>query len=169
VRLVVIGGGIAALRAHRGRWSARVSAAAARARHAARRPRPAGWHHPDRSAATGSYLVECGPDSFISDKAWALDLCRRLRSRTPRRHQRSLPHRLRRLRVRLHPLPRVFSSWPPTRLSSLLRSSLFSLAPPSSAWPWTWCCRAGATPMRAWAPSCAPDWGARLWSAWPSR
>src|SRR5205823_9071897 len=27
---------------------------------------------------TGGFLVEAGPDSFLSEKPWALDLCRRL-------------------------------------------------------------------------------------------
>jgi oxygen-dependent protoporphyrinogen oxidase len=73
------------------------------------------------------FLVECGPDSFISEKPWALDLCRRL----------GVEHRLVRtddryrsafvvLGGRLHALPEGFQLMAPTRLTPLLTSPLFS-------------------------------------------
>jgi oxygen-dependent protoporphyrinogen oxidase len=73
------------------------------------------------------FLVDCGPDSFLSEKPWALALSRRL----------GLEHRLvqtndrfRRAFVllggRLHPLPEGFQLLAPTRLSPLVTSGLFS-------------------------------------------
>ena len=49
-----------------------------------------------RTEATGGFLVEGGPDSFLSDKPWALDLCRRLGRRVaPGPHRRPVPPHLR--------------------------------------------------------------------------
>ena len=73
------------------------------------------------------FLVESGPDSFLSEKPWALGLCRRL----------GVEHRLvptdNRFRTtfvwfrnRLHPLPDGFQLLAPTRLGPFLRSGLFS-------------------------------------------
>jgi protoporphyrinogen/coproporphyrinogen III oxidase len=73
------------------------------------------------------FVVECGPDSFLSEKPWALALCRRL----------GLEDRLMRTDDRfrrtfvvwggaLHPLPEGFQLLAPTRLSPLLASRLFT-------------------------------------------
>jgi len=73
------------------------------------------------------FLVECGPDSFLSEKPWALALCQRigLEERLIRTDDR-----LRRTFVvwdgRLHPLPEGFQLLAPTRLAPLLASRLFS-------------------------------------------
>ncbi|MBI2879024.1 MAG: protoporphyrinogen oxidase, partial [Candidatus Rokubacteria bacterium] len=75
----------------------------------------------------GGFLIEAGPDSFLTDKPWGLALVERL----------GLGERLigtregsRRVfvvhRGRLHPLPEGFLLLAPTRLGPLLRSRLFS-------------------------------------------
>jgi oxygen-dependent protoporphyrinogen oxidase len=73
------------------------------------------------------FLVECGPDSFLSEKPWALALCRRLGVegrlvRTDDRYRRTFVVR----RGRLHPLPEGFHLLAPTRLGPFLGSRLFS-------------------------------------------
>ena len=73
------------------------------------------------------FLVECGPDSFLSEKPWALALCRRLGLedrliRTDDRFRRTFVV----WRDRLHPLPEGFQLLAPTRLGPLLSSRLFS-------------------------------------------
>src|SRR5207245_4108143 len=73
------------------------------------------------------FLVETGPDSFLSEKPWALALCRRLalEDRLVRTDDR-----FRRIFVlfggRLHPLPEGFQLLAPTRLGPFLRSRLLS-------------------------------------------
>lgn len=73
------------------------------------------------------FLVECGPDSFLSEKPWALALCRRLGVEN---RLIGTDNRFRRVfvafRGRLHPLPDGFQLMAPTQLRSLLASSLFS-------------------------------------------
>jgi oxygen-dependent protoporphyrinogen oxidase len=125
LRIVVVGGGVSGL------------AAAHRAVELAReRGRPleltlleAG----DRLGGTiqterrDGFLVECGPDSFLSDKPWALALCRRLGL-----EDRLIPtdDRFRRtfvvFRGNLHPLPEGFQLLAPTQLRSFVSSGLFS-------------------------------------------
>lgn len=73
------------------------------------------------------FLVECGPDSFLSEKPWALALCRRLGVedrlvRTDDRFRRTFVVS----RGRLYPLPDGFQVLAPTRLGPLLASRLFS-------------------------------------------
>jgi len=73
------------------------------------------------------FLVECGPDSFLSEKPWALALCRRLGLedrliRTDDRFRRTFVV----LRGRLHPLPDGFQLLAPTQLRSFVSSGLFS-------------------------------------------
>jgi protoporphyrinogen/coproporphyrinogen III oxidase len=73
------------------------------------------------------FLVECGPDSFLSEKPWALALCRRLGIeerliRTDDRFRRTYVV----FRGRLHPLPDGFQLLAPTRLGPFVRSDLFS-------------------------------------------
>lgn len=125
MKLVVIGGGIAGLAAaHR-------AAELARERHLdldltllEARERLGGTiatEHVD------GFLVESGPDSFISEKPWALALCRRLGLedrlvRTDDRFRRTFVWH----RGRLHPLPDGFQLLAPTRMAPFLTSSLFS-------------------------------------------
>ena len=73
------------------------------------------------------FLVESGPDSFISEKPWALALCRRLGIedrlvRTDDRFRRTFVWH----RGRLHPLPDGFQLLAPTRMAPFLSSTLFS-------------------------------------------
>jgi oxygen-dependent protoporphyrinogen oxidase len=76
---------------------------------------------------TDGFVIEAGPDSFISEKPWALDLCRRLALserlvRTRDDHRRTFVVR----DGRLHPLPEGFLLLAPTRLWPLALSGLFS-------------------------------------------
>src|SRR5437870_12663834 len=73
------------------------------------------------------FLVEAGPDSFLSEKPWALALCRRLGvenrlARTDDRFRKVFVW----FRGRLHPLPDGFQLLAPTRLAPFATSSLFS-------------------------------------------
>ena len=73
------------------------------------------------------FLVECGPDSFLSEKPWALALCRRLGIeellvRTDDRFRCTYVV----LGGRLHPLPEGFQLLAPARLGPFLASGLFS-------------------------------------------
>jgi len=73
------------------------------------------------------FLVEAGPDSFLSEKPWALGLCRRLGLesqlvRTDDRFRKVFVW----FRGRLHPLPDGFQLLAPTRLMPFATSSLFS-------------------------------------------
>lgn len=73
------------------------------------------------------FLVEAGPDSFLSEKPWALALCRRLGVegqlvRTDDRYRKVFVW----FRGRLHPLPDGFQLLAPTRLLPFATSSLFS-------------------------------------------
>jgi oxygen-dependent protoporphyrinogen oxidase len=125
VRLIVVGGGLSGL------------AAAHRAAELAReRGRPLELtllEGADRLGGTiqterrDGFLVECGPDSFLSEKPWALALCRRLGVED---RLIGTDDRFRRVfvvfRGRLHPLPDGFQLLAPTRFGPLLASSLFS-------------------------------------------
>jgi protoporphyrinogen/coproporphyrinogen III oxidase len=76
---------------------------------------------------TGGLVIEAGPDSFISEKPWALALCRRLGL-----EERLVPtnDRFRRTFVwfggRLHPLPDGFQLLAPTKFGPFASSRLFS-------------------------------------------
>jgi oxygen-dependent protoporphyrinogen oxidase len=76
---------------------------------------------------TDGFVIEAGPDSFISEKPWALQLCERI-GFTPRLVRTRDEHR--RTYVvhggRLHALPDGFLLLAPTRLWPLVRSSLFT-------------------------------------------
>jgi protoporphyrinogen/coproporphyrinogen III oxidase len=125
VRLIVVGGGLSGL------------AAAHRAVElAGERGRPLELtllEGADRLGGTiqterrDGFLVECGPDSFLSEKPWTLALCRRLGVED---RLIGTDDRFRRVfvvfRGRLHPLPDGFQLLAPTRLGPLLASSLFS-------------------------------------------
>jgi protoporphyrinogen/coproporphyrinogen III oxidase len=74
------------------------------------------------------FLIEAGPDSFLSEKPWALALCRRLGVedrlvRTDDRFRKVFVWH----RGRLHPLPDGFQLLAPTALLPFATSSLFSL------------------------------------------
>jgi oxygen-dependent protoporphyrinogen oxidase len=75
----------------------------------------------------GEFLVEAGPDSLISEKPWALDLCERLGlgarlvATNPARQGVSVVHR-----GRLEPLPEGFLLMAPTRLRPFIATRLFS-------------------------------------------
>src|SRR2546426_8903555 len=75
----------------------------------------------------GGFLIESGPDSFLSEKPWALALCRRLgvEDRLVRTDDR-----FRKVFVwyagRLHALPDGFQLLAPTKLGPFVRSGLFS-------------------------------------------
>lgn len=80
-----------------------------------------------RTERRDGFLVECGPDSFLAEKPWALALCRRLGVedrliRTDDRFRRVFVA----FRGRLHPLPDGFQLLAPTRLGPFLASTLFS-------------------------------------------
>jgi oxygen-dependent protoporphyrinogen oxidase len=125
VKLAIVGGGIAGLAAaHR---------AVELAREGGRRLELALFEAGDRLGGTiqtdryEGFLVECGPDSFLSEKPWALELCKRLGIedrlvRTDDRFRRTYVA----FRGRLHPLPDGFQLLAPTRLGPFIRSSLFS-------------------------------------------
>jgi protoporphyrinogen/coproporphyrinogen III oxidase len=73
------------------------------------------------------FLLEAGPDSFITDKPWALDLCRRLGLTeqligTNPSYRRSYVARA----GRLYPVPEGFQLLAPSRLGPFLASGLFS-------------------------------------------
>ena len=79
------------------------------------------------SERTDGFLIESGPDSFLSEKPWALALCRRLGVedqlvRTDDRYRKVLVWRS----GRLHPLPDGFQLLAPTQFGPFVRSSLFS-------------------------------------------
>jgi oxygen-dependent protoporphyrinogen oxidase len=125
MRVAVVGGGIAGLAAaHRAlEW----------ARERGQRVEIALLEAADRLGGTiqterrDGFLVELGPDSFLSEKPWALALCRRLGLEsaligTDDRFRRVYVVR----RGRLHPLPDGFQLLAPTRLGPLAASPLFS-------------------------------------------
>lgn len=80
-----------------------------------------------RTEQVDGFVVEAGPDSFLSEKPWALALCRRLGIeskllRTDDRFRKVFVW----FRGRLHPLPDGFQLLAPTRLAPFITSSLFS-------------------------------------------
>ena len=76
LRLVVVGGGITGLAAgHRAVELARERSTELELTLVEARDRLGGTITTER---TGGFIVEGGPDSFLSEKPWALALCRRL-------------------------------------------------------------------------------------------
>jgi len=125
VRLVVVGGGIAGLAAaHRAAEISRERGTPLELTVLEARDRLGGTIETEHA---GGFLVETGPDSFLSEKPWALALCRRigLESRLV-----GTDDRFRRVFVwfgkRLHPVPDGFQLLAPTRLTPFVTSSLFS-------------------------------------------
>lgn len=80
-----------------------------------------------RTERVGSFLLEAGPDSFLSEKPWARDLATRLGLEGEILGTREEERRTFVLSSgRLHPLPEGFVLLAPTRPGPVLRSSLFS-------------------------------------------
>src|SRR2546428_12510811 len=125
MKLVVVGGGVTALAAaHRAVELAGARAFALDVRVVEARHRLGGTIASERA---DGFLVEAGPDSFLSEKPWALALCRRLGLedrlvRTDDRFRKVFVW----FRGRLHPLPDGFQLLAPTRLAPFATSSLFS-------------------------------------------
>jgi oxygen-dependent protoporphyrinogen oxidase len=124
-RLVVVGGGIAGLAAaHRAVELARERGQALDLVLLEAARRPGGTI---RTEHVDGYCLEGGPDSFISEKPWALALAERLGlgprlRRTDERYRRTYVVRGR----RLLPLPEGFLLLAPTRAWPVLRSPLLS-------------------------------------------
>jgi len=125
-KIVVVGGGIAGLSAaHRAVEVARERGIALDLTLLEARDRLGGTISSER---VDGFLVEAGPDSFLSEKPWALALCRRLGVedgllRTDDRFRKVFVWH----RGRLHALPDGFQLLAPTALLPFLTSSLFSL------------------------------------------
>jgi protoporphyrinogen/coproporphyrinogen III oxidase len=123
--LVIVGGGITALAAaYRATELARERQIDLDLKIIEARPRLGGTIATER---IDGFLVEAGPDSFLSEKPWALALCRRLGVeselvRTDDRFRRVFVW----FRGRLHPLPDGYQLMAPTRLLPFATSSLFS-------------------------------------------
>ncbi len=124
-RIVVVGGGIAGLAAaHRLVELSRERGQNVELNLLDARQRLGGTIATERA---DGFLIEAGPDSFLSEKPWALALSERL----------GISHRLARTddrfrktfvvhRGRLHPLPEGFQLLAPARLAPLVTSRLFS-------------------------------------------
>ena len=72
-------------------------------------------------------LVECGPDSFITQKPWAIELCQRLEIadniiQTNQNHRCTFVA----FNGKLHPLPDGFMMMAPTKWRPFINSSLFT-------------------------------------------
>jgi oxygen-dependent protoporphyrinogen oxidase len=125
VRLVVVGGGIAGLAAaHRAVEIARERGLALDVVLLEARDRLGGTIETER---VDGFLVEAGPDSFLSEKPWALALCRRLGVedrlvRTDDRFRKTFVW----FGGRLHALPDGFQLLAPTRFAPFVTSGLFS-------------------------------------------
>jgi len=125
-KLVVVGGGITGLSAaHRATELARERGLPLDLTLIEARDRLGGSIASER---VDGFLVEAGPDSFMSEKPWALALCRRLGVedrlvRTDDRFRRVFVWH----RGRLHPLPDGFQLLAPTAMRPFVTSSLFSL------------------------------------------
>jgi oxygen-dependent protoporphyrinogen oxidase len=125
VKLAVVGGGIAGLAAaHHAVEVARARGLPLDLTLIEARDRLGGTIETER---TDGFLVEAGPDSFLSEKPWALALCRRLGVddrlvRTDDRFRKTFVW----YGGRLHPLPEGFQLLAPTRVGPFLRSRLFS-------------------------------------------
>ncbi len=125
MKLVVVGGGITGLAAaHRAVEVSRARSRPLELTLIEARERLGGTIATERA---DGFVVEAGPDSFLSEKPWALALCRRLGMegrliRTDDRFRKVFVW----FRGRLHPLPDGFQLLAPTRLGPFFASSLFS-------------------------------------------
>jgi protoporphyrinogen/coproporphyrinogen III oxidase len=76
----------------------------------------------------GGFLVESGPDSFITEKPWALRLCERLGLTSRLVSTQAAYHKIYVVHQgKLHPLPEGFFLLAPTRIWPFVQSPLFSL------------------------------------------
>jgi len=125
LKLAVVGGGVTGLAAaHRAVELARERAVELDLTLLEARDRLGGTIATERA---GGFLVEAGPDSFLSEKPWALDVCRRLGVedrlvRTDDRFRKVFVWRA----GGLHPLPDGFQLLAPTKLGPFVKSGLFS-------------------------------------------
>ena len=125
MKLVVIGGGVTGLAAaHRAVEIARERSIPLELTLLEAGDRLGGSIETER---TQGFLIEAGPDSFLSEKPWALALCRRLGVedrlvRTDDRYRKTFVWH----RGRLHALPDGFQLLAPTRFAPFVTSSLFS-------------------------------------------
>lgn len=124
-RIVVVGGGMAGLAAaHRLVEASRAAGRPVALTLCEAEGRLGGTIQTERA---DGFLLEGGPDSFVSEKPWALALAERIGlgprlQRTDDRFRRTyVVHR-----GRLHPLPDGFLLLAPTRVGPVLASSLFS-------------------------------------------
>ena len=124
-RIIVVGGGIAGLAAaHRLLEISQENNFALEILILEAGPRLGGSIFTER---VGEFLVEAGPDSFISEKPWALGLCERLGlgsrlvSTNPTRQSVFVVRA-----GRLEPLPEGFLLMAPTRFWPMIASPLFS-------------------------------------------
>ena len=125
MKLIVVGGGVSGLAAaHRAVEIARERAIPLELMVLEARDRLGGTIATER---VDGFTIEAGPDSFLSEKPWALALCRRLGV-----EERLVPtdDRFRKVfvwfRGRLHPLPEGFQLLAPTRFAPFATSGLFS-------------------------------------------
>jgi oxygen-dependent protoporphyrinogen oxidase len=123
--IVVVGGGIAGLAAaHRALELAAARDARVRVTLLEAGPRLGGTIASER---TGGFLVESGADSFLTEKPWALALCRRLGIEDRLVRTRDEARRTFVVHAgRLYPLPEGFLLLAPTRLWPLVTSGLFT-------------------------------------------
>jgi oxygen-dependent protoporphyrinogen oxidase len=125
MKLVVVGGGITGLAAaHRAVELARERGVTLDLTLLESRDRLGGAIATER---TDGFVVEAGPDSFLSEKPWALALCKRLGVedelvRTDDRYRKVFVWRA----GRLHALPDGFQLLAPTRIAPFVGTSLFS-------------------------------------------
>jgi protoporphyrinogen/coproporphyrinogen III oxidase len=125
LKLAVVGGGVTGLAAaHRAVELSRERAVELDLTLLEARDRLGGTIATERA---GGFLVEAGPDSFLSEKPWALDLCRRLGVedrlvRTDDRFRKVFVWRA----GGLYPLPDGFQLLAPTKLGPFVKSGLFS-------------------------------------------
>jgi protoporphyrinogen/coproporphyrinogen III oxidase len=124
-RFAVVGGGIAGLAAaHHLVEMAETEKRAIEIMLFEARPRLGGSIATER---TDGFVIEAGPDSFLSEKPWALALCERLGASARLVGTREEYRRTYVVRGgKLHPLPDGFLLLAPTRFLPLVTSGLFS-------------------------------------------
>jgi oxygen-dependent protoporphyrinogen oxidase len=124
-RIVVIGGGIAGLAAaHRITELAKQTSLSADLTLLEASPRLGGSIHTEK---VGDFLVEAGPDSFITEKPWALRLCERVGLASQLVSTQSAYQKIHIVhRGKLIALPEGFFLLAPTQLWPFLQAPIFS-------------------------------------------